>query len=564
MACEINNRILEYIEAVETGAIRACEEQQLLVAYVRDVFETEDIWVNEEQLENYLSQVKYFPYERLFPWEVFVFALHDCVYRQDGRPRWPDLFMLIGRGAGKDGYIAYETFCLIGPYNGIDHYDVDICANTEDQAKAPFTDVWEILESPAWSKKLEKYFRWNLEEIECRKTKSKVKYRANNPKGRDGMRSGIVIFNEIHQYLDYKNINVFTTGLGKKPHPRRTYATTNGDVRDGPLDQMIDTSLLILKREIPDNGMLPFICRLNKKEDVHDPENWQMANPSLPYREDLRIEIEKEYIDWKAHPNEFTDFMTKRMNFPQQDTEVAAVPWEYIEAATRERPDTTGYDAIIGIDFVKTTDFATVGALTKKDGEYAWESHSWFCTHSCDKERLHVPWQQWAEEGKLTICNDVEIDLASVEEYMFSLCEKYNAIAVVVDTFRYALIKKVIENVGFTGGKGGNIYVIRPSHIIQAVPVIDQMFLRERISWGEYEPLMRWFTNNTKKVPASAAAKQRAGPDSNGNYKYDKIEAKSRKTDGFMALVAAMTQEALLKDVSDAPEEMPMLRVFTG
>lgn len=561
MPCKLNNRILEYMEQIETGAIRACEEQHQLVKYVRYIFNTEDIWVNEEQLENYLSQTKYFPYERLFPWEVFVFALHNCVYRWDNRPRWPDLFMLIGRGAGKDGYIAYESFCLIGPYNGIGHYDADICANTEDQAKAPFTDVWEILESPIWSKKLERFFRWNLEEIECKKTKSKIKFRANNPKGRDGMRSGIVIFNEIHQYQDYKNINVFTTGLGKKPHPRRTYATTNGDVRDGPLDQMLATSMLILKREIPDNGMLPFVCRLNEKEQVHDPENWQMANPSLPYREDLRIEIEKEYIDWKAHPNEFTDFMTKRMNFPQQDTELAAVPWENIEAATRERPDTTGFDAIIGIDFVKTSDFATVGALTKIDGEYVWESNSWFCTHSCDKERLHVPWQQWAEEGKLTVCDDVEIDLDSVEEYILDLCEKYNVIGVVLDTFRYQLVKRVLENCGFTAGKGGNIFLIRPSEIIKVVPIVDQIFLRNKIAWGIYEPLMRWFTNNTKKAPASAAAKQRAGSDANGNYKYEKIEPKSRKTDGFMALVAAMTQESLLSDeiVDDEGLWMPVI-----
>ena len=58
--------------------------------------------------------------------------------------------------------------------------------------------------------------------------------RTNSPKGKDGLRSGIVIFNEIHQYENYDNIDVFTTGLGKKKHPRRSYFTTNGDKREGP------------------------------------------------------------------------------------------------------------------------------------------------------------------------------------------------------------------------------------------------------------------------------------------------------------------------------------------
>ena len=41
---------------------------------------------------------------------------------------------------------------------------------------------------------------------------------------------------------------------------------------------------------------------------------------------------------------------------------------------------------------------------------------------------------------------------------------------------------------------------------------------------------MRWFTNNTKTVPWQ-----------NNTKVYGKIEPKSRKNDGFMAFVAAMT-----------------------
>ena len=39
-------------------------------------------------------------------------------------------------------------------------------------------------------------------------TKSTILGRTNNPGGKDGMRSGLVVFNEIHQYQDYKNIEV--------------------------------------------------------------------------------------------------------------------------------------------------------------------------------------------------------------------------------------------------------------------------------------------------------------------------------------------------------------------
>jgi phage terminase large subunit-like protein len=58
-------------------------------------------------------------------------------------------------------------------------------------------------------------------------------------------------------------------------------------------------------------------------------------------------------------------------------------------------------------------------------------------------------------------------------------------------------------------------------------PVIDSAFATHSISWGE-NPLMRWATNNAKLVPAP-----------HDNYTYGKIEPHGRKTDPFMALVAA-------------------------
>lgn len=76
------------------------------------------------------------------------------------------------------------------------------------------------------------------------------------------------------------------------------------------------------------------------------------------------------------------------------------------------------------------------------------------------------------------------------------------------------------------------VKIIRPSDIMKIVPVIDSLFNNHQIVWGD-NPLMRWFTNNTKLTDKNL-----------GNYVYDKIEPKSRKTDGFMAFVHAMIAAA--------------------
>lgn len=553
MSSKLNPHIAQYIEAVESGKIIACEDQHLLVAYIRKCFETEDIYTDDVQLEKYLGLVKYFDYEQLFDWEEFVFALHCCTYRADGLPRWPDLFLLLGRGAGKDGYIAFESFTLTSQYNGIKHYDVDICANSELQAKAPFDDIYNRLEAPEQTKKLKKHFYWNKEEIINLKTNSKIKYRTNNPKGKDGLRSGIVIFNEIHQYEDYSNINVFTTGLGKKPHPRRTYATTNGDVRDGPLDHYLARAEQILKGEIADNGFLPFICRLDNKDEVHEPKNWHKANPSLKYLPNLYAEIEKEYEDWKLNPAQFSAFMTKRMNIPDGNKEIEVTSWENILESCGEIPDLRGKTGVVGIDYASVTDFASAGILIREGDMRYWITHSWVCTHSLDLPRIKAPIREWKKQGLLTFVDDAEISPYYITNWISEQATKYSLVKLALDNFRYALMAEALEKIGFSYKAFKNVKLVRPSDVMMVEPVIKSCFINHNFAWGD-NPLMRWAVNNTKKVRSG----QKTGTDT-GNFYYAKIEGKSRKTDPFMALVAAMTIENDLESGQSTYDDLPVI-----
>ena len=62
-----------------------------------------------------------------------------------------------------------------------------------------------------------------------------------------------------------------------------------------------------------------------------------------------------------------------------------------------------------------------------------------------------------------------------------------------------------------------------------AIQPINSIFVNHQLCAGD-DPCFRWSINNTKLIPAA-----------NGNYKYDKIERRSRKNDLFMAYVHSMT-----------------------
>lgn len=530
--------IQEYIDLVRGGTFEVCKEQIELCDYIEECFASESIFVDEDQLHKYLSLQKYFPFE-LLEWEVFCFTLHNCTYSKPGVLRWPDLFILVGRGAGKNGYLSFEDFCLISEYNKVKKYHIDICANAEEQAKTSFDDVWNVLEDN--KQKLKNHFDWTKELITNLKTGSQLRFRTSNAKTKDGGRPGKVDFDEYHQYEEYKSIQVFKTGLGKKKNPRTTITTTNGDVRGGPLDVLITRAKEILKGATKDNGLLPFICKLDDEKEVDNEKMWHKANPSLRYFPDLMTLMLREYVDYKEDPVNNSSFMTKRMNIPKGNQDVEITPWENVLATNQVIPDLTGCTCVVGIDYAKTTDFVCAGLLFKYKGVYYWLSHTWVCSNCSDLGRIKAPLRDWEKAGFLTFIDGPEVPPETPALWLQEQAEKYNLTVLGMDNYRYTLLARALREVGFDTDKGGanNIKLTRPSDQMKFAPTINSLFVNHNLAWGD-NPLMRWYTNNVCMTTSPA-----------GNTTYGKIEGKSRKTDGWMALVAAICSSGDLEDSGD-------------
>ena len=143
-----------------------------------------------------------------------------------------------------------------------------------------------------------------------------------------------------------------------------------------------------------------------------------------------------------------------------------------------------------------------------------------------------------AQRGLLTIVDDVEINPTLIAEWVKQQSDIYNLEKIAIDSFRYSLLSRALADVGFEA-KEKKVKMVRPSDIMLVQPKISSWFIGNKIIWGD-DPLMRWFVNNSKLEPAP-----------NNNFKYGKIEPKSRKTDGFMAFVAAVTLEEEIPEEAD-------------
>lgn len=532
--CNYHPYIDSYIDKIRSGEVLSSEELKLAMDYIEKKLDNPDVFIDHEKIDKAVELTeRYFEY-KLFDWELFVFALIHCYYKSNDTVVFDEILLVMGRGNGKNGFISPVAWYLTTHYHGIREYNIDIIANAEDQAKTSFNDVYGVLER-TWQKS-KKFFYKTKQLIVNLKTNSYIKYNTSNAKTKDGKRSGCLIFDEIHGYESWGMIKVFISGFGKKKHSRIFYITTNGYIRGGVLDEMLDLAQRVLSGEIKDIGLLPLIYKLDDKEEVHDPKNWVKANPSLPYLPELQKELKKAYAKMKYQPQLAIDFMTKRMNLPAQDNFIVVAPWEKIMATNQPIPydELKGLPCIGAVDYARTTDFASCGLLFKYKGKRYWLEHTFVCHKALEIESrpIKFPVQEMADRGLITIIRRDNISAQDISGWFLEQAKKYHIKNIVCDNYRAALLEAEFKE------KGLPLTQIRSGPITHAkvAPLIEQIFAEETLVFGD-NPTMRWYTNNTCQEV-----------DKKGNIAYYKIEPKTRKTDGFFALVHALTQDAELED----------------
>lgn len=538
--CNYHPYIDSYMDGCRNGSIIVGKDILAALDYIEFKLNDSNVFIDIGKIDKAVELIEKYFEMKLLDWELFIIALIHCYYKSNDTVVFDEFLIVMGRGNGKNGFISAIAWYLSTHYHGIKGYNIDIIANSEEQAKTSFDDIYEILER-FWSK-LKKFFYKSKELIKNLKTGSYIKFNTSNAKTKDGKRSACLIFDETHGYENYDTIQVFSSGFGKRKHSRIFKITTNGHIREGVFDEDMAIAVDVLNGENNELGLCPLIWRIDAEEEALNPKMWHKANPSLKYFVELQKEINKEYIELKYKPHIEQDFYTKRMNWPKGNKELQITEWENIIATNKPIPDMCGRSAVVGIDYTKVTDFASVN-IHFREGNIRYDiSHSWLCLKSADIPRFKIPWRQWAEDGLLTLVDDVEINPDLLAEYIAEQAAKYNFMQLALDNYRYALLSNSLKKVGFDAAEYKNVKLVRPSDIMKVVPLIDSCFVNQYFEWGD-NPVLRWATNNTKLI----ASGKKQGTDT-GNFYYGKIEAKSRKTDPFMALVASMTIEDILGD----------------
>lgn len=468
----------------------------------------------------------------LQPWQHFIIgSLFGWVNKETKLRRFKESVIFVGRKNGKTTLISGVANYGVSQdkENGA---EIHMLANTMKQARLLFDESKAMIKA---SPQLRRNFRPQRDAILYDKTISKIEPQAADSEKLDGLNTHIGIFDEIHEFKDYKLISVIKNSRGARLQPLLIYITTAGYQLDGPLVDMVEAGKDTLDGIIEDERTFYFLASLDDEDDMNDRETWVKANPNLGVSINID-DMEEEWIKAKRTPAERGDFITKRFNIFANNDEMS-----FIDHATLQKnnevisvDELEGLPCTIGYDLSETEDFTSACATFALDnGKVAVLSHSWIPKHKVEYSNEKIPYREWEEAGYLTIQDTPYIDYNDVFDWILKINEHYPVEKITYDRANAFKLNQELKNYGFeTEEVRQGAITLSP-----ALKDLKEMFLDGKIIFNN-NPLMKWYINNVQLKM-----------DRNGNWLPSK-QSRYRKIDGFAAMLNTYT-DIMNKVVTD-------------
>lgn len=465
------------------------------------------------------------------PWQHFVLgSIFGWVHKDTGLRRFKEALIFIGRKNGKTTMTSGGSIFGVSK-DGEKGAEVNLLANSMKQARLLFDEAKNMIKaSPA----LRKRFRTLRDAIHYDATFSKIEPQASDSEKLDGLNTHIGIFDEIHEYKDYKLINVIKNSRGSRRQPLLIYITTAGYQLDGPLVEYYEMGQDVLKGVIDDDRTFYYLASLDDPSEFDKPEMWIKANPNLG----VTIKLEDMIEEWekaKRIPGERNDFITKRFNIFVDSSEESFLDYEVIKRNNKalDLEMLRGMLCIGGFDLSDTEDFtsACLEFPLVDTGEVFVLSHSWVPEKKVLTDNEKIPYREYERLGYLTIVPGEYVKKEYVFDWFVQQSELYMIEQITYDPAKAFGLVESLNNYGF------KTTVVRQGYLTlgPAMDDVKERFIDGKVIFNN-DRLFRWYVNNVKVVE-----------DRNRNKMPTKI-GRYRKIDGFAAFLNAHT-EAMKKFV---------------
>ena len=527
--------LLSYIEEIESGRIIAGQELKSVLKRLKSDLDNPRYEYDEkpgqiriEFIEKFCKHTKS-PFNgmpfKLELWEkAFLEAAYGFKYKESGLRRFNEALLLIARKNGKTTFIAgidlAEFFLSKGGT------DIVCASNTNDQASILFEEINNMREQ---SKALrnEKRSKKNIFYIYSPKNKNKIKKLSAQSRNKDGYNIEVGCIDEVHEMTDSKVYDAIKQSQSTKQEPLIFIITTEGTTVDGFLDNKLAYVRKMIKGEINDEKILPWLYTQDSTEEIfNDPSSWQKSNPSLGT---IKMKSYFDDIMNKARNDMATKvtMLCKDFNIKQ----IESGSWLTFNELNNEEKykltDLSDSYAIGGVDLSSTTDLTAAVLLLIKNGKKYVIPHFFMPSELVQKrvEEDKIPYDIWVKKGYITLTQGNQNDFSLVTQWFLKMTREFDIrpLWIGYDPWNSQYWVKEMEEAGFTMEKiRQGIYTLS-----EPMKQLEGDLKNKLINYNNH-PILKWcFANTQAKV------------DVNGNIQPSKLNSKLKRIDGCVALIIA-------------------------
>jgi phage terminase large subunit-like protein len=531
------NYLIDYYQKIESGEIIVGQELKTQLTQLIQDLDNPRYYYDEkpgniriEFIETFCKHTKS-PFNGMpFVLELWEKALIQVAYgfkMSDTKlRRFNEVVLLIARKNGKTTFIAgidlAEFFLSKG---GV---DIVCASNTSEQANILFEEINNMREhSKALSH--EKRSKKNIFFIYSPKTKNKIKKLSAQSRNKDGYNIEVGCIDEVHEMTDSKVYDAIKQSQSTKKEPLIFIITTEGTTVGGFLDNKLEYCRKMLKGEIKDERVLPWLYTQDSINEIFDnPVSWQKSNPSLGTIK-LRTYLEDIMNKAKNDLSTRVTMLCKDFNIKQVDQGA----WLSFEDLNNEEL----YDmeflrdsyAIGGVDLSSTTDLtASVLLIQKPNDNKKYIIPHFFMPSEVLAKRIeedNVPYDIWVKRGLITLTDGSQNDFSLVTQWFLKMIRTYEIrpLWIGYDPWNSQYWVKEMEDAGF------NMEKVRQGIYTLSEPMKQlEADLKSKLLIYNNHPILKWcFANTQAKV------------DLNGNIQPSKLNSKYKRIDGTVALIIA-------------------------
>lgn len=529
------NYLIEYYEEICKGNILVGEDlRKVLDNLIKDLnnpryfYDEEPGNLRINFIERFCKHTKS-PFNGMpFILELWEKALLQVAYgfkmSDTGLRRFNEVVLLIARKNGKTTYVAgidlAEFFLSKG---GV---DIVCASNTNDQASILFEEINNMREhSKALSKP--KRSRKNIFYIYSPKNKNKIKKLSGQSRNLDGFNIEVGCIDEVHEMTDSKVYDAIKQSQSTKKEPLIFIISTEGKVVGGFLDSKLDYCRKMVKGEIDDERVLPWLYTQDSQEEIFkDKRTWQKSNPSLgaiktyAYLEDIMNKAKNDLATRVT-------MLCKDFNIKQLEAG-SWLTFDELDNPTKfDIEDLRDCYAIGGVDLSSTTDLTASVLLIKKDGKVYIIPHFFMPKDVLEKRMQEdsVPYDIWVKKGFITLSEGSQNNFSKVTEWFQHMVWDYGIrpLWVGYDPWNSKYWIDEMDSAGFTMEK------VRQGVFTLSEPMKQlEADLKNHIVIYDNNPVLKWCLANTQ-----------AKVDVNGNIQPTKLNSKYKRIDGAVALIIA-------------------------